>query len=387
MAPLYRVSIAYVALFAAVGAAYPYLPIYYRQLGVSLAVIGALAALSAATQLVAAPTWGALDDRFQGTRLTLPLAALIGVAGAAVLATAQGLPQIASGVVVLSVGMSGVGPILDARAIETLSPDRSRYGQVRALGSVAFVLSAWAVGVLIDSRDIAALFLVYIPALFVTALVSATLVRRKATRGTGILNGAVGLIRGPGMLLFLLGTFLVLVSLIAVNTFYSIRMAALGGTAQMVGLVWAIGGAVEVPIMWFFPRIARRFGTGRPLIAAAFLFSLRAAIAALATDPLVLLATAPLEGMAFGLFYVGGVTFVAERSPAGLGATAQGLFAAIGGLASIVGSVLGGLIAAALSIPSLFVICSVSSLVAAAVLAAAVSRAGRPVRDLAAVNA
>lgn len=46
MAPLYRVSIAYVAYFAAVGAAWPYLPIYYRELGLSLAAIGALAAAS-----------------------------------------------------------------------------------------------------------------------------------------------------------------------------------------------------------------------------------------------------------------------------------------------------------------------------------------------------
>ncbi len=383
MAPLYRVSIAYVAYFAAVGAAWPYLPIFYRQLGLSLAAIGGLAALSAAVQLVAAPAWGVLADHFPRTRLTLPLAALVGVAGATILASGTALPQIALGVIVLAGGLSGVGPILDARAIETLGPDRIRYGQVRALGSVAFVVVAWAVGLLIDARDVQALFLVYVPALLLTALVSATLVRRPTTRAVGILRGAVGLVRSPGMRLFLFGTVLVWTSLIAANSFFSIRMAALGGAAQMVGLVWAIGAAVEVPVMWFFPRIARRSGTGRPLVAGALLFSIRAGIAALATDPLILLATAPLEGMAFGLFYVGGVTFVAERAPAGLAATAQGLFTAAAGMASVIGALLGGLIAGALSIPGLFALCAAGSLIAAMVVAAAVSRSQLPSRGLA----
>jgi PPP family 3-phenylpropionic acid transporter len=383
VAPIWRVSIGYVAFFTAVGAAWPYLPIYYRHLGLSLAAIGSLAALSAGIQLIAAPAWGGIADRFPRTRLTLPAAALIAVAGASILATGRDLPTIAAGVTILAAGLSGVGPILDARAIETLGPDRVRYGQVRAVGSAAFVAVAWGVGLLLDARGIEALFVVYIPALLVTALVSATLVRRPSTRAVGVLRGALGYVRGPGMRLFLVGTFLVWTSLIAVNSFLSIRIAALGGADQTVGLMWAIGAAVEVPVMWFFPRLASRFGAGRPLIVGAFLFGIRAALSAAATDPLVLLAVAPIEGTAFALFYVGGVTFMAERAPAGFTATAQGLFAAVSGSASIVGSALGGLIAGAISIPGLFATCAAASLVAALVVAIAVARAGRPAHELA----
>ncbi len=185
------------------------------------------------------------------------------------------------------------------------------------------------------------------------------------------------------MRLFLVGTFLVWTSLIAVNSFLSIRVAALGGADQTVGLVWAIGAAVEVPVMWFFPRLATRFGTGRPLIVGAVLFGIRAALSAAATDPLVLLAVAPIEGTAFALFYVGGVTFMAERAPTGFTATAQGLFAAVSGSASIVGSALGGVIAGAISIPGLFATCAAGSLAAALVVAVAVARAARPTRSLA----
>ena len=109
--------------------------------------------------------------------------------------------------------------------------------------------------------------------------------------------------------------------------------------------------------MWWFARLARRFGVGRLLVTGALLFSVRAGLAALAGDPLTLLATAPFAGVAMGLFYVGAVNLVAERAPGGLAATAQGLFSAVLGLATIVGSATGGLLAGALSIPGLFGIC------------------------------
>ena len=107
MSPIWRVSIAYVAYFTTVGAALPYLPLYYRDLGLSLAAIGSLSAVSAAMQLVAAPAWGALSDRFPRTRLTLPVAALVGVCGATVLAAGRDLPTIVFGVAILAGGLSG----------------------------------------------------------------------------------------------------------------------------------------------------------------------------------------------------------------------------------------------------------------------------------------
>lgn len=55
MPPIWRAASTYIVYFVAVGAAFPYLPVHYRALGLDLGTIGLLAALSAATQLVAAP--------------------------------------------------------------------------------------------------------------------------------------------------------------------------------------------------------------------------------------------------------------------------------------------------------------------------------------------
>ena len=63
-----RVTLAYVVYFAAIGAGFPYLPVYYRSLGLDLGAVGAVTAVQAATQLVMAPVWGGLADAFPRTR-------------------------------------------------------------------------------------------------------------------------------------------------------------------------------------------------------------------------------------------------------------------------------------------------------------------------------
>ncbi len=372
MPPIWRAALTYVVYFTAIGAAFPYLPVYYRGLGLGLDTIGLLAALSAATQLVAAPVWGGLTDHFARSRASLPAAALVATAGAVALANARELPLVAASVLVLAFGLAGIGPILDARTLDLLGTDKIRYGQLRAWGSLAFVATAWFVGSLIDSHGNRALFAVYVPALAVTALIALSLPRRGTGRGVNVLRGARALVAAPQMRLFLAGSLLVWTTLNAVNSFYSIQIVTLGAPATVVGLAWAVGAMVEVPIMFGYPRLASRFGTERLIVAGAVLFAVRAAAAAAATDATMLVLIAPIEGLAFGLSFVGGVAFVSARAPAALAATAQGVYAGVAGLAAIAGSLSGGLVAGAVTIPGLFALGALLSGLAAVVIAFAV---------------
>lgn len=372
MPPIRRAAIAYIVYFFATGASFPYLPVHYRALGLGLGTIGLLAAVSASTQLVAAPAWGALADRFGRSRLTLPAAALVAASGAFALSRASQPLTVIAAVVVLSIGLAGISPILDARTIELLGSDRARYGRVRAWGSVSFVVSAALCGVLLDARGTGALFLVYVPCLVLTALITLSVPRRATTRHASLRRGAWELIRAPFMGRFLIGALLVWACLSALNAFYSIQIVALGGAASFVGVAWVIGALVEIPIMWTFPRLALRFGNERLLVTGSAIFAVRSVLAALAPNANLLVAISPLEGAGFALFFVGGVGFVAARAPAGMAGTAQGVFSATTGLAAITGTAVAGLIASALSIPGLFAAAGVMGVVAALVVAGAV---------------
>jgi PPP family 3-phenylpropionic acid transporter len=385
MPPIWRATSTYIAYFVAVGASFPYLPVHYRALGLDLGTIGLLAALSAATQLVVAPVWGAIADLFGRSRLTLPAAAMVAAVGAFALALARDPIAVTASVVGLSAGLAGIGPVLDARTMELLGSDRARYGRVRAWGSVAFVVSAALCGPLLDAGGTRALFLVYVPCLALTALIALSVPRRAAKRHAGLRVGTSQLLRQPRMGRFLVGTLLVWAALNAVNGFYSIQIVALGGGASLVGLAWVVGALVEIPVMWTFPRLAARFGAERLLVVGGALFAARDFVAALAPSGAVLVAIAPLEGAAFGLFFVGGVSFVAARAPAGLAGTAQGLFSATTGLATIIGTGAAGAIGAWLSIPGMFAVAGAIGVVAAIVVADA-ARGASPTTTLGGVS-
>lgn len=376
-----RILVAYLVYFVALGAAFPYLPVYYRDLGLGLEQIGALTAVQAAVQLVFAPVWGGLADRFPRTRVTLPLAAAVAAVGAAVLFLAADFSGVLVGSLILFGGISGIGPTLDSRTLETLGPEkRGRYGEVRAFGSLAFVLATLGVGFLLDAEGAEALFWVYVPFLVATAAVTAAIPRRGTgtTRSVNLLRGAGQFLATPGMALFFIGFTVVWAALAAMNAFYSIQIVALGGSAGLVGIAWSFGTAIEVPFMYAFPRIAGRFGTERLVVAGAAAFALRALLAAFATDPIALVLIAPIEGLGFACVFVGGVTVLAARAPAGLQGTAQGLFSASAGLATIIGSIGGGAVAGALGIPGLFAVGAAFGLLGAALLALALLRPARP---------
>ncbi len=376
-----RIFVAYLVYFAALGASFPYLPVYYRELGLGLTRIGVLTAIQAGVQLVLAPVWGGLADRFPRSRATLPLAALVATAGATILFRAADFSGVLAGSLILYGGLSGIGPTLDARTLETLGPERrGRFGQVRAFGSLAFVLATLGVGFVLDAQGAQALFWVYLPFLLATAAVTAAIPRRGSgtTRSVNLLRGAGAFLARPGMVLFFSGFTVVWAALAAMNAFFSIQIVALGGSPGLVGIAWSFGAFIEVPFMYAFPHIGARFGTERLVVIGSLAFALRGVLAALIADPVALILVAPLEGIGFTCVFVGGVTVVAARAPAGLGGTAQGLFSASAGLATILGSIGGGTVAGALGIPGLFAICASVGLVGTGMLAIALLRPPSP---------
>jgi PPP family 3-phenylpropionic acid transporter len=380
-----RILLAYLVYFSAIGASFPYLPVFYRDLGLRLEEIGLLTAIQAATQLALAPVWGGLMDRFPRSGLTLPLAAVVATVGGFLLFLAADFGSVLAGSVLLFAGLAGIGPTLDARTLETLgSGGRHRYGQVRAFGSLAFVITTLLVGLLLDSRGARTLFWVYLPCLIGTVMVTATIRRRGTNRSVSLFRGAGNILAAPGMLLFFAGFTVVWTALAASNAFYSIQIVALGGGAALVGFGWAFGALIEVPLMYVFPRLGSRFGTERLLVFGAVVLAVRSLLAALADNAMALIVIAPLEGLGFACVFVGGVTVLAARVSSSLGGTAQGLFSASAGLATIAGSAAGGAIAGAVGIAGNFAAWALVGLIGAAILGYAVlgerSRIG-PARD------
>ena len=243
-------------------------------------------------------------------------------------------------------------------------------------------MATLAVGFLLDAEGARSLFWVYIPFLIGTVVVTATIPRRGTSHSVSLMRGTGEFLATPGVALFLVGFTVVWASLAAVNAFYSIQIVALGGSTGLVGIAWAIGAIIEVPIMYAFPRIGRRFGTERLVVIGSLAFALRALLASLIVDPVALVLVAPLEGIGFACVFVGGVTVVGGAGAGRAPGHRAGPVRRRRGLATIVGSVRRRGDRGALGIPGLFLSARVVSLVGTAIVAVALLGPRNPNRIL-----
>ena len=363
----------YVTVFAAVGAYAPFLPVYYQSLGVGLGTIALLGALTAGAGLIGSPIWGATADRFRSSNLILPAAALVAT-GAAVLLAFVGWPVLVLVVVAFGLGTSGIGPVLDARALDAVGEDRHRYGRFRVWGSASFVVFAIAVGWLIERTGPRGIFLVAVPMLAITALIGLRLRPRGLAPSMPRLTGVLAIVRSPVLGPFLLAILLSYASSSAVNAYFSIYLGQIGAPDTVVGLAWAIGACAEVPLMIGFPILAKRFGVERLMVLGAACMVVRAIAVSVLPNAGLVASTMLLHGAGIAFLTIGGVTYVARYAPAGTAATAQGvLTATVYGLAMIVGPVVAGLLAGAVPLPQVFGIVSVGSICAVGALTWALS--------------
>jgi PPP family 3-phenylpropionic acid transporter len=372
-----RPAVVYAVLFFAVGTFFPYLSVFYRSVGLSFEGIGVITALTGLVAVVAAPVWGAVVDRLRDARGPLLVAGLWGAVAAGWLAVSREPLTIALAAAIMSAGTAGMGSMLDSRTIEIIGSQRDRYGRARAWGSAAFVAGALAVGFFLDRTGPAGLFLLYAPGIALTGVAAWLLLGRSAGRTHRIVSLGMGrdlggLVRDPALLLLFVGSIIVWTAVSAVTTFVSVHLVELGSGSAIVGFVFAPGAIVEVPLMLAFPAIVKRTGAERLLILGAVAFAARAAGWAFASDPWLYVAIAPLGGVGYALFYVGTVTYVARAVPPSVQATAQGIFSGTAfAMGAILGSVLGGQIAAVLTIPGMFGVSAAATAVGALIVARA----------------
>ena len=138
-------------LFGAQGAYLPYIPIYLASTGLDLGTVGALIALFAAVSLVAAPSWGALADGIGDVRGPVLVASVLSGGAVFLLAVAVGPLALALATALLAATLAGVIPMIDSQTVRLVG-HRDRFGLARAPGSGAFVVVAFATGVVLGER-------------------------------------------------------------------------------------------------------------------------------------------------------------------------------------------------------------------------------------------
>jgi MFS family permease len=122
-------------------------------------------------------------------------------------------------------------------------------------------------------------------------------------------------------------------------------MAEMGASKSAMGFAAFIATLTEVPIFFFGNRLVKRFTSQRLFLFALVLMGIRSLALAFVTTPIGVWIIQAFGGMLFPAMWLAGVSTADEHAPAGLKATAQGLFGAMTfGFGSAAGGFVGGLL-------------------------------------------
>ena len=326
-------------------ALFPFLTLHYEQLGFSGRQIGLLVGLPPVLSLIGASLWGGIADATQKHKQVLALA----IAGALVFAMGLAVTvdfwPLAIIVVGLAFFIAPINPLVDNSVMQMLGERKDHYGKIRLWGAVGWGLAGPLIGRLVEQFGLRWSFYGFLLWMLGCLVAAVRLPVAHGPIGGAFWKGIRVLANDTQWRLFLFLVFASGVGLAITHHFLFLYLKHIGASQTMMGLALTIATSSEMVIFFFADRLLKRWGQQRLLMVAMLFTALRILAYSVISTPELALAVQLLHGPSFALMWVAGVSYASALAPAGLGATAQGLFAGVNfGLGGAVGGLIGGVL-------------------------------------------
>ena len=299
--------------------------------------------LSPLVTLVSAPLWTNLADVTRRHRLVLSLIIVLAALCLVALTFLTSFVPVLVVVLLLSACFLPITSFIDSATMFMLAGRQEMYGRVRLGGTIGYGGVGYFLGVLIQNYGLRLAFWAA-AAVLLLALITAQFLHFGTLKRDEPQRGSVRtLLADRSWLPFLVLAFSGgIATLIATNYLFA-YMKDLGAPEPTMGLALTMGTVSEVPLLFFGNRLLLRFKPYPLFMIAMVITGARLLLFAVTSSPNGVLAVQLLSGLAYPLMWLAGVAYAHQHAPAGLGATAQGLFGAmVYGIGAAVGGFAGG---------------------------------------------
>jgi PPP family 3-phenylpropionic acid transporter len=344
-----RLAGIYATAYAMVGIQLPFFPLWLSAKGLEAGMIGLVLAVPQVVRVLAIPLATRMADRSGALREAILAACWASVAGYLLVAFSSGAPAILLAFVLASLVYTPAMPLIETYALKGLAARGRAYGPVRLWGSVAFIAGTFVAGFAADTIPARYLIWLIVAGAAVMALSAVTLapVDRAAAPAAQKFAPKTSLLRDRAFIAVLAAAGLIQASHAVYYGFSALAWRAEGYDGTAIAALWALGVIAEIVLFALQGRLPS-------FVTPAVLLMLGAAggavrWTAMAFDPpaLMLPFLQLLHAATFGATHLGAMMYLARNAPAGQGATAQGTFAIVLGLAMAAASGLSGVLYAA----------------------------------------
>ena len=290
---------------------------YLVQKGVTPGVIGILTSVYSAGAAILQPILGRISDSspFFDWKKQLFVISGIGIVTAGLMLVVRNPALTAALFVFFSIGVQCMGPLIFAspfyygrHGIEV------NFGKIRAFGSLSYAVFSYLIGI---SLSAAGHQIIPLSCMIFSAMLAAIVwmlprmeeapaalkdVKTKEERAEALrtaierqkqIREHLFYKKYPKFILVLVSVFFIMFTFSMINTFMLQITQRAGGGSEMLGIANAVGAAFEIPMIFFFSKLLKKFPVTLLVVVGAIGFTLRALFYYLfPTIPAVLCTTA-----------------------------------------------------------------------------------------------
>jgi PPP family 3-phenylpropionic acid transporter len=345
----WRLGAVFGTYFATAGVFAPYFPLYLQHRGLSAFEIGVVLAMMQGMRLVGPSLWGYLADRSSRRQAILRWTAVAACLAFAPIFSSGGFMFVFAVMFAVNFFITAQMPVAEAITATRLRGDplaATRYGRLRAFGSIGFIALVLACGPLFDLVGMQWQPAVGLVLLAISAWAAWQVRDQHVPERQRIRVSVRARLTEPRVRWFFASAALMVFAHGALNTYFSLYLAQLGYSKTVIGIYWVVGVLIEIVFFSCQGPIFKRFGAFNLLAASFMLAALRfALIAELANWWLVLLFAQLLHAASFAVHHSASILTVQQWFPGTAAARGQALYISIG---YGVGGTAGSLVAASL---------------------------------------
>jgi PPP family 3-phenylpropionic acid transporter len=368
--PTFRLAAFYFAHFTAVGMVAPYLGPYLKTLGFSPSQIGELTALLVAGRMVAPTLWGWIADHTGRRMGVVRVTTLLAAASAALLLIVKGYVLLGVTMALFGFFWSASLPQFEAVTLNHLGTRIEAYARIRVWGSIGFIVTATAFGVLLQGAGMATFpqwLVILVGVVWLAALCTPEGRRPPIAPVREALHRVIA---RPPVFALLAVVLLMQWAHGPYYAFYTIFLEEHGYTRMVAGQLWSLGVAAEVVLFLVMHRLLPAWGLRRLMLTSLFAGTVRWLLVAYGVDSIAgLVAAQCLHAATFGMHHVAAVQLVHHHFTGRHQGRGQALYSSVAyGFGGAIGAMTSGHLWVAIGGPATYalaaMICAIAGLVA-----------------------
>ena len=304
----------YFLYFGILGLFLPFFNLYCYHLGFSGFEIGVLSSAKTLTTALFPMIWAAFADRFHIRRPIYIFCNFASTAFWALFLLTTDFWLMLAITAFYGFFYAPIISFLESFSMDLLAKEKTRYGRLRAWGSLSFVMVVVITGRIIDAFSTDIIIVMILAGSLIHSFISVAVPPVKKDRTSDFFAGARTMLNRR-VIIFMLAAFLMLASHGTYYGFFSIHLENLGFSGSFIGITWALASIAEIFVMVNSERIVRRFSYVNVLIFSFAAAVIRWLILYFAASAPLILFSQMLHAATYGAFHVASILYMDQLTP------------------------------------------------------------------------